>query len=227
MIDAAATKPYGFMPFQPGPGVGGHCIPCDPHYLLWQLRPHNQAMPLVEGAMTAIAQRPRRVVERAAELLADAAAGPARRPRAGPRRRLQAGRRRRPRVAGAGADRPARPSAAPWSSTTTRWCRCSRRGGPPLIGRSPSPAPATTTSSSPTPCTPGPTTASSTRRRRSSTAPTGWRGPEGRPVSDRGTGPRAGAARAPSWTTPREPLDLARDQALAEARGGPLSAWCR
>ena len=38
VIDAAATKPYGFMPFIPGPGVGGHCIPCDPHYLLWQLR---------------------------------------------------------------------------------------------------------------------------------------------------------------------------------------------
>jgi nucleotide sugar dehydrogenase len=73
VIDAASTKPYGFMPFQPGPGVGGHCIPCDPHYLLWQLRPHNQPMPLVEGAMAAIAQRPRRVVERAAELLADSA----------------------------------------------------------------------------------------------------------------------------------------------------------
>ena len=38
VINAAATKPYGFMPFYPGPGVGGHCIPCDPHYLLWQLR---------------------------------------------------------------------------------------------------------------------------------------------------------------------------------------------
>ena len=37
VIDAAATKPFGFMPFYPGPGVGGHCIPCDPHYLLWQL----------------------------------------------------------------------------------------------------------------------------------------------------------------------------------------------
>jgi nucleotide sugar dehydrogenase len=59
------------MPFQPGPGVGGHCIPCDPHYLLWQMRPHNQPMPLVEGAMNGIAQRPRRVVERAAELLSD------------------------------------------------------------------------------------------------------------------------------------------------------------
>ncbi|MFI5429510.1 hypothetical protein [Aeromicrobium sp. UC242_57] len=38
VIDAAATKPYGYMAFRPGPGVGGHCIPCDPHYLLWQLR---------------------------------------------------------------------------------------------------------------------------------------------------------------------------------------------
>jgi len=69
IIDAAATKPYGFMPFHPGPGVGGHCIPCDPHYLLWQLRPHH-SMPLVERAMTGIAQRPRRVAERAAEVLA-------------------------------------------------------------------------------------------------------------------------------------------------------------
>lgn len=69
IIDAAATKPYGFMAFHPGPGVGGHCIPCDPHYLLWQLRPHH-SMPLVERAMTGIAQRPRRVAERAAEVLA-------------------------------------------------------------------------------------------------------------------------------------------------------------
>jgi UDP-N-acetyl-D-glucosamine dehydrogenase len=71
IVDAAATKPYGFMPFQPGPGVGGHCIPCDPHYLLWQLRPHH-SMPLVERAMTGIAQRPRRVADRAAEVLARA-----------------------------------------------------------------------------------------------------------------------------------------------------------
>jgi UDP-N-acetyl-D-glucosamine dehydrogenase len=69
ILDAAATKPYGFMPFHPGPGVGGHCIPCDPHYLLWQLRPHH-SMPLVERAMTGIAQRPRKVAERAAEVLA-------------------------------------------------------------------------------------------------------------------------------------------------------------
>ncbi len=69
IVDAAATKPYGFMPFRPGPGVGGHCIPCDPHYLLWQLRPRHQSMPLVERAMAGIAQRPRQVMERATELL--------------------------------------------------------------------------------------------------------------------------------------------------------------
>jgi nucleotide sugar dehydrogenase len=69
VIDAAATKPYGFMPFYPGPGVGGHCIPCDPHYLLWQLRAARVSAPLVETAMAAVAHRPRRVVERAMEML--------------------------------------------------------------------------------------------------------------------------------------------------------------
>jgi UDP-N-acetyl-D-glucosamine dehydrogenase len=69
IVDAAATKPYGFMPFQPGPGVGGHCIPCDPHYLLWQLRPRHQPMPLVESAMAGIAERPTQIAERATDLL--------------------------------------------------------------------------------------------------------------------------------------------------------------
>ena len=41
VIDAAATKPYGFMKFTPGPGVGGHCIPLDPHYLSWKLKTLN------------------------------------------------------------------------------------------------------------------------------------------------------------------------------------------
>lgn len=41
IIDAAATKPFGFMPFYPGPGLGGHCIPIDPHYLSWKLRSMN------------------------------------------------------------------------------------------------------------------------------------------------------------------------------------------
>ena len=41
VINAAATKPFGFMPFYPGPGIGGHCIPLDPHYLSWKARMHG------------------------------------------------------------------------------------------------------------------------------------------------------------------------------------------
>ncbi|TKV61717.1 nucleotide sugar dehydrogenase [Nakamurella flava] len=71
VIRAAATKPYGFMPFFPGPGVGGHCIPCDPHYLLWQLRRERMTSPVIENAMMGIAGRPRRVVERIRATLSD------------------------------------------------------------------------------------------------------------------------------------------------------------
>jgi nucleotide sugar dehydrogenase len=75
VIKAAATKPYGFMPFFPGPGAGGHCIPCDPHYLLWQLREKRLQTPVVTEAMAAIAGRPRRVVDRVREVLSDAGLG--------------------------------------------------------------------------------------------------------------------------------------------------------
>jgi UDP-N-acetyl-D-glucosamine dehydrogenase len=67
---AAATKPYGFLGAFPGPGVGGHCIPCDPHYLLWQLSRDGHKSPLIEQAMTGIQLRPARVAERAREVLA-------------------------------------------------------------------------------------------------------------------------------------------------------------
>lgn len=70
IIRAAATKPYGFMPFYPGPGVGGHCIPIDPHYLLWQSRQREIALPLTEAAMAQIADRPHHVVSRVEALLA-------------------------------------------------------------------------------------------------------------------------------------------------------------
>ena len=69
VIDAAGTKPYGFMPFYPGPGVGGHCIPCDPHYLLWQLREARIYPPVISAAMQGIATRPARIVQRTAEVL--------------------------------------------------------------------------------------------------------------------------------------------------------------
>ena len=72
---AAGTKPYGFLGSMPGPGVGGHCIPCDPHYLLWQLRRDNLSAPLIEEAMRAIENRPMRVVRRVGEVLAAAGSG--------------------------------------------------------------------------------------------------------------------------------------------------------
>ncbi|MDI2029621.1 nucleotide sugar dehydrogenase [Saccharopolyspora sp. TS4A08] len=68
VIEAAATKPHGFVPFQPGPGRG---IPCDAHSLLWQLRAQRFPAPLMNAAMGSIAARPHRVVERARHLLAD------------------------------------------------------------------------------------------------------------------------------------------------------------
>ena len=58
---AAATKPYSFLAVNPGPGVGGHCIPVDPHYLLWQLHQHGHGSPLIEQAMTLIDNRPGQV----------------------------------------------------------------------------------------------------------------------------------------------------------------------
>ncbi|MEJ1197923.1 MULTISPECIES: nucleotide sugar dehydrogenase [unclassified Streptomyces] len=73
VIEAAATKPYGFMPFYPGPGVGGHCIPCDPHYLLWQLGKVRQQAPVTATALAANTGRPGRITERALELLARSA----------------------------------------------------------------------------------------------------------------------------------------------------------
>ena len=50
IVDAAATKPFGFMPFYPGPGLGGHCIPVDPHYLAWKARLHGHSPRLIDLA---------------------------------------------------------------------------------------------------------------------------------------------------------------------------------
>lgn len=71
VVEAAATKPYGFMPFYPGAGVGGHCIPCDPHYLLDPIRRAGGSAPLIQQAMGAIADRPARVAGRAVQLLGE------------------------------------------------------------------------------------------------------------------------------------------------------------
>src|SRR5580765_7820254 len=69
VIDAAKTKPFGFMPFYPGPGLGGHCIPIDPHYLSWKARQHGFECRFIELAGHVNSSMPDYVVERVAEAL--------------------------------------------------------------------------------------------------------------------------------------------------------------
>jgi UDP-N-acetyl-D-glucosamine dehydrogenase len=69
VIRAAKTKPFGFMPFYPGPGLGGHCIPIDPFYLAWKAREFGQNTRFIELAGEINTAMPLRVVERAAEAL--------------------------------------------------------------------------------------------------------------------------------------------------------------
>lgn len=69
IVDAAATKPYGFMPFYPGPGLGGHCIPVDPHYLSWKLRTLNYTARFIELADDVNRHMPDYVVARVGEAL--------------------------------------------------------------------------------------------------------------------------------------------------------------
>ena len=69
VIDAAKTKPFGFMPFYPGPGLGGHCIPIDPFYLTWKAREYDVATRFIELAGEINTRMPYRVVNKLAELL--------------------------------------------------------------------------------------------------------------------------------------------------------------
>ncbi|ACG72615.1 nucleotide sugar dehydrogenase [Anaeromyxobacter sp. K] len=69
VIDAASTKPFGFMPFQPGPGLGGHCIPIDPFYLTWKARQFEFQTRFIELAGEVNTEMPRYVVHRTMEAL--------------------------------------------------------------------------------------------------------------------------------------------------------------
>ncbi|MDU2063442.1 MAG: nucleotide sugar dehydrogenase [Sporomusaceae bacterium] len=69
VVDAAKSKPYGFMPFYPGPGVGGHCIPIDPFYLTWKAREYNYHTRLIETAGEINNSMPEFVVDRAMKIL--------------------------------------------------------------------------------------------------------------------------------------------------------------
>ncbi|MEP6509083.1 MAG: nucleotide sugar dehydrogenase [Gemmatimonadales bacterium] len=69
VIDAAATKPFGFMKFTPGPGIGGHCIPLDPHYLAWKMRTLNYKTRFIDLASEINSEMPALVVERITQAL--------------------------------------------------------------------------------------------------------------------------------------------------------------
>lgn len=70
-IDAAATKPFGFQPFYPGPGVGGHCIPLDPQFLAWRAREADFATRFIDLAEQVNSKMPRYTADRAAAALND------------------------------------------------------------------------------------------------------------------------------------------------------------
>jgi len=71
VINAAATKPFGFMKFTPGPGIGGHCIPLDPHYLAWKMRTLNYKTRFIDLASEINSQMPDFVVSKVAKALND------------------------------------------------------------------------------------------------------------------------------------------------------------
>ena len=72
VIEAAKTKPFGFMPFYPGPGIGGHCIPLDPLYLSWKAKSVNFFSRFIETAADINNNMPRHVVEKVVRLLGTA-----------------------------------------------------------------------------------------------------------------------------------------------------------
>ena len=71
VIEAAATKPFGFMKFTPGPGIGGHCIPLDPHYLAWKMKTLNYKTRMIELAGEINSEMPNYVVNKVQDALND------------------------------------------------------------------------------------------------------------------------------------------------------------
>jgi len=71
VIEAARTKPFGFMPFYPGPGVGGHCIPKDPLYLYWKAKKYGFKSKFIKLSSEIITHMPRYVVQRVQEIIGD------------------------------------------------------------------------------------------------------------------------------------------------------------
>jgi UDP-N-acetyl-D-glucosamine dehydrogenase len=69
VIEAAKTKPFGFTPFYPGPGLGGHCIPLDPYYLSWKAREYGFHTSMIESSMMVNDKMPEYTVERSSQIL--------------------------------------------------------------------------------------------------------------------------------------------------------------
>ena len=109
VVKAAATKPFGFMPFYPGPGLGGHCIPIDPFYLSWKAKQTGFDPRFIELAGQVNGAMPHFVVDKIADALNRHQQVGQRLDRADARRRLQARHRRHARVAGARRDGAAAP----------------------------------------------------------------------------------------------------------------------
>ena len=128
VIDAAKTKPFGFMPFYPGPGLGGHCIPIDPFYLSWKAKQTGFEPRFIELAGHINASMPHYVVDKIGDALERPAQAAQRIARPDRRRRLQARHRRHARIAGARRAWDCSTSGARASRTSIRSCRrCAAR----------------------------------------------------------------------------------------------------
>ena len=114
VIEAAATKPFGFMKFTPGPGLGGHCIPLDPHYLAWKMRTLHYKTRMIELAGEINTEMPAFWVGRPQDALNDVGKALKRLARARAGRRVQEGHRRPARVAGARHPRSAHEEGRAW-----------------------------------------------------------------------------------------------------------------
>ena len=143
VIDAASTKPFGFMRFDPGPGMGGHCLPVDPFYLAFKAREQDFYPEFIELAGKVNQAQPAFCVERIERILNQRSKPVKGSTDPGPRRQLQVGQRRHPRVAGADhpaaaeraggrrlLPRPLRARSARVRAQLGRPRQGSRRGGP-------------------------------------------------------------------------------------------------
>ncbi len=123
VIDAAATKPFGFMPFYPGPGLGGHCIPIDPFYLSWKTKQSGIEARFIELAGYINGHMPHFVVDKIQNALNDHGKPREGLARAHRRRGLQAQYRRRARVARARRHSAAEETRRACSPTAIPTCR--------------------------------------------------------------------------------------------------------